>query len=67
MLLPPILSSLDHLVCQIERDLGRIVELRGEIKRDRRVGSQHKQLDTLEDALAEGSRLIRRDSDREGY
>lgn len=61
MPLATVSGPFDYLVSQIERDLARGVELCGEVRRNRHVGSQHTQLDALEDALRDGPRFVARE------
>jgi hypothetical protein len=61
MPLATVSSPFDYLINQIQRDLTRGVELCGEVRRNRHVGTQHRQLDELEDALRDGPYFITRE------
>ena len=61
MPLPPVSTPFDYLITQIEQDLVRAAEICREIRRNRNVGHQHKQLDALENSLEEGPSFIRRE------
>ena len=51
----------DYLNCKIEQDLVRAAEICREIRGNRNVGHEHKQLDALENSLADGPSFIRRE------
>lgn len=60
MPLPSVSSPFDYLIKQIQTDINRAVEVCEEIKKNRHVGSHHKNLDELEEALSSGASFVRR-------
>jgi hypothetical protein len=59
--LPSTSSPFEYLVRQIREDLDHAEELCRQIKKTRHVGTQHTQLDALENALADGAGFVLRE------